>query len=128
MTIKYMGKSYPLSFDRLIGDLEFFKGDGDLAPMLEAMSELLTAKMEEGELKYGPYNPLTDTRTLMDESMNEDLDSINYNMMDIQKLVLKHPTDLSVLDFVEEIRCLVHCKVILFQHSRRIANKIKVYE
>ena len=43
-------------------------------------------RLAEGELKYGEFNPKTDTRDLFTEAVEECLDCINYNIFMIRKL------------------------------------------
>jgi len=43
-------------------------------------------KMISGAKKHGRWNPNTDNRDLVDEEIQEQLDTINYAIMQIQKL------------------------------------------
>ena len=43
-------------------------------------------KMISGAKKHGKWDPKKDTRDLIEENIQENLDSINYHIMEIQKL------------------------------------------
>lgn len=44
------------------------------------------AKMTTGAAKHGPWDPDTDTRDLLEERAQEQLDAINYAIMDVEKI------------------------------------------
>lgn len=49
---------------------------------------LANKKMRVGVKKHGRFDARTDTRNLYDEAIAEHLDAINYNAMQIQKLLI----------------------------------------
>ena len=53
---------------------------------IEAIFEDALQKYRRGEAKYGPYDPTTDTRDMLQEAEEEILDAINYLAMFLMKL------------------------------------------